>query len=762
LDPITVKEISQPPIVRASMLRRLGQAPSVAVNHALAQRLAFVHRVRHRLYVRKNATQHPAPPVDDRTAQRHQLGDNGVVRMGAIVRRHDILIDVPSEGTVVFEGATAGEVKRIKYKRTNLPRAIAERISVLVEWPGPLRVGDWLWTDADDGPRRVGVVEEIVDDGSREPRLYVCGDLPRRAELEVYRRAPTAEQSVQARDIGPYSQVTQRPLSGQAMREDHFVYLARRGCRALLADFAGYKSDDTEARRWALAALSGSGALSDVWTERRRRSPTATELPTGSLRYLDALAAVAGVRIALDPEHAALRLHLALPARDTARWSSGEVSKPETVNYNTLAPEPDGLHCEKIFGPVRDLVCACGRYDHRAGKWDGPPPGEQPPRSCEVCGVPLCTSDTRRQRFGHVALPVPVVPRHLRPLLGQLLGERVDGLVEEMADDGGKALLARLEQPQLGAGARGPLGEAVRAGRLGARDLVWTVVPVLPADLRPIVPLPGGRFATSDLNDLYRRLIHRSNRLRHLAELQAPQEALAREHRELQRAVDQLLLNDTLPDPFRYEGKKLLGIFALLREVLRHPKDRRVDYSGCAPAIVSVQPTRQCTVYYGILLEIMRPLLLGKAAQKGLSGQLDKPEAQRQLLEEALAQRPLVFAHAERGGGVGAARVALGADPVIRLDPQLAACIGATTGDKVAVHLPLSEAAIEEARWLCEAPDGARHPADRAADASGWIQTLCETRESFAEELVRLALLEPMDPCRWPPAAVLLGGNASP
>jgi len=378
-----------------------------------------------------------------------------------------------------------------------------------------------------------------------------------------------------------------------------------------------------------------------------------------------------------DPlSFSAIRISLASPDKIRA-WSNGEVKKPETINYRTFKPERDGLFCAKIFGPVKDYECICGKYKrmkHRGVV-------------CEKCGVEVIQSRVRRERLGHINLATPVahiwflksLPSRIGNLLditlkdvekvlycvsyvvtdkgttpfhvGQILSEDEYGKgLDEYGDDafmagmGAEAireLLRQLDIPQLAVDLRtemrGATSEAKRkkiSKRLKVVDafkdstnkpewMVLEVIPVIPPDLRPLVPLDGGRFATSDLNDLYRRVINRNNRLKRLQELAAPEIIIRNEKRMLQEAVDALFDNGrrgkaiTGPNkrPLKSLSDMLKGKQGRFRQNLL---GKRVDYSGRSVIVVGPElRLHQCGLPKKMALELFKPFIYNKLEERG-------------------------------------------------------------------------------------------------------------------------------------------------
>jgi len=787
--PASVEDLSQQAISTAVVYPLGATAGALRVNAALAARLTFDRREAHHL----DLPLHPRgdarlPPIHQRwPAWKAELLQDGVVPAGAQVLREHILAADPVEGEALFTAAKEAMVERSERIRDRdaLPEGVAERIMVVVRWPAPLEIGDILLA----GGRALGVVEAILDDGLEEPRIdpgpgYMQGEV-----LEVTRQLPTAAERMEARSIGPYSVQNELPVSGQQVLEAHLFYLARRGCFALCDDLTVTKSDSPQARLRAFEALTLGLPLPGLRAGRRRAGigrllpllpPPGLPAP---LRYLGSLLRAFGISLALE-EGTGLRLSLDLP--EGTPWSSGEVIKPETLNYEVMKPEPGGLLCQRIFGPVQDYTCACGdQYqpdlleDERIIGYDVPIDTAE---TCPRCGVPFVSARARRVRLGHISLGMYVLPWHLRPLVGALLDEDPQALLAAATQDGGAALRARLASVGVSARAAAARGDTRRllegfvATGLPAERLLWSTVPVIPPGLRPVVPMGGGLFASSDLNDLYRRLIARSNRLRRAGQIGAPAELAVSERRLVQEAFDRLFANHALPPEQQSTDdneRPLMDLTDMAAKELREPRVRRVDYSGCATAIVEPRPDGRCAVPRTILLELFRPMLefavnpseLAELIWKTMPKFSPRPPLDRDPLTELLGRRPLLFMRVGVPGDapevpVGAAFAVVEEHPVIRLDAGLSARLGVKTGDGIAVHLPLSDPAVEEARWLAAAGSLGTFPGapPRPAEGEGsWLRWLREAPD-FTAALVDLALERTLDPCTWPPAAALAGG----
>jgi DNA-directed RNA polymerase subunit beta' len=483
-----------------------------------------------------------------------------------------------------------------------------------------------------------------------------------------------------------------------------------------------------------------------------------------------------------DPlSFSAIRISLASPEK-IRQWSHGEVKKPETINYRTFKPERDGLFCAKIFGPVKDYECNCGKYKrmkHRGVV-------------CEKCGVEVIQSKVRRERLGHITLATPVahiwflksLPSRIGAILditlkelervlycesyiildgmqtplskGEVVSEeRYQQLIDEYGYDaftasmGGEAILEMLKaidvhglSEELRDGMRGTSSEAKRkklAKRLkvieafkesGNRPewMMLTVIPVLPPDLRPLVPLDGGRFATSDLNDLYRRVINRNNRLKRLVELNAPEIIIRNERRMLQEAVDALFDNGrrgkTITGPNKRPLKSLSDMLKGKQGRFRQNLlGKRVDYSGRSVIVVGpALKLHQCGLPKLMALELFKPFIYNKLEERGLvttiksaKKMVEKGKAEVwDILEEVITEHPVMLNRAPtlHRLGIQAFEPVLIEGKAIQLHPLVCAAFNADfDGDQMAVHVPLSIEAQMEARVLMMSTNNILSPA---------------------------------------------------
>ncbi|MBN2495368.1 MAG: DNA-directed RNA polymerase subunit beta' [Deltaproteobacteria bacterium] len=483
-----------------------------------------------------------------------------------------------------------------------------------------------------------------------------------------------------------------------------------------------------------------------------------------------------------DPlSFSAIRIGLASPAK-IREWSHGEVKKPETINYRTFKPERDGLFCAKIFGPVKDYECNCGKYKrmkHRGVV-------------CEKCGVEVILSKVRRERMGHISLATPVahiwflksLPSRIGTLLditlkdlekvlyceayivldpgetslekGQVIAEEKQNRFMEdfgpesfRAEMGAEAiheLLRQVDLDQLGSSLRkdmrGATSDAKRkklAKRLkvveafrqsGNRPewMILEVIPVIPPDLRPLVPLDGGRFATSDLNDLYRRVINRNNRLKRLQELNAPEIIIRNEKRMLQEAVDALFDNGrrgkviTGPNkrPLKSLSDMLKGKQGRFRQNLL---GKRVDYSGRSVIVVGPElKLHQCGLPKIMALELFKPFIYSKLEERGYVTTIKsaKRMVEREkaevwdILEEVIREHPVMLNRAPTLHRLGfqAFEPKLIEGKAIQLHPLVCVAFNADfDGDQMAVHVPLSVEAQMEARVLMMSTNNILSPA---------------------------------------------------
>ena len=476
----------------------------------------------------------------------------------------------------------------------------------------------------------------------------------------------------------------------------------------------------------------------------------------------------------------AIKIGLASPEK-ILEWSRGEVTKPETINYRTLKPEKDGLFCEKIFGPSKDWECHCGKY--KKIRYKGV--------VCDRCGVEVTKASVRRERMGHIALAAPVShiwyfkgipsrmglildlsPRTLEKVLyfasyivldkgetdlqyKQVLSEQE---YQEARENWGSAFRVGMgaesiqelleaidldkEYKELQEGLKGATGqkrarivkrlEVVEAFRESGNKPEWMImnnIPVIPPDLRPMVQLDGGRFATSDLNDLYRRIINRNNRLKRLLELGAPDIIVRNEKRMLQEAVDALIDNGRRGRPVTGPGNRALKS---LSDMLKGKSGRfrqnllgkRVDYSGRSVIVVGPElKIYQCGLPKEMAIELFKPFVMKELVQNGTAHNIKNAKKMVErlqpevwdVLEEVIKEHPVMLNRAPtlHRLGIQAFEPILVEGKAIKLHPLVCTAYNADfDGDQMAVHLPLSVEAQAECRFLLLSPNNLLKPSD--------------------------------------------------
>ena len=477
----------------------------------------------------------------------------------------------------------------------------------------------------------------------------------------------------------------------------------------------------------------------------------------------------------------ALQIGLASPEK-IREWSRGEVKKPETINYRTLKPERDGLFCERIFGPIKDWECHCGKYKRIRYKGI----------VCDRCGVEVTKAKVRRERMGHIELAAPVShiwyfkgipsrmglildmsPRNLEKILyfasyvvldpmqtslikKQLLNEKEyreavdrfgDGnFVASMGAEAVKGLLEEIDLESLSVKLKEELEtstgqkrvriirrlEVVESFKKSTNRPEWMVIdviPVIPPDLRPMVQLDGGRFATSDLNDLYRRVINRNNRLKKLLDLGAPDIIVRNEKRMLQEAVDALIDNGRRGRPVTGPGNRPLKS---LSDMLKGKQGRfrqnllgkRVDYSGRSVIVVGPElKMYQCGLPREMALELFKPFVMKKLVESGLAHNIKSAKRMVErvqpqvwdVLEEVITDHPVLLNRAPtlHRLGIQAFQPVLVEGRAIKLHPLSCTAYNADfDGDQMAVHVPLSVEAQAEARFLMLAAHNIMKPSD--------------------------------------------------
>ena len=479
----------------------------------------------------------------------------------------------------------------------------------------------------------------------------------------------------------------------------------------------------------------------------------------------------------------AIKIGLASPEK-IREWSHGEVKRPETINYRTLKPEKDGLFCERIFGPQKDWECNCGKYKKIRFKGI----------VCDKCGVEVTKSNVRRERMGHIELAAPVShiwyfkgipsrmglildisPRVLEKVLyfssyivtdpkdtplayKQILNEQEFREAEKeygygsfVAEMGAEAIQKLLKAIDLDAESaelkkeletcsgqkrtriikRLEVMEAFRTSENRPEWMIMNVIPVIPPDIRPMVQLEGGRFATSDLNDLYRRIINRNNRLRRLLDLGAPEIIVRNEKRMLQEAVDALIDNGRRGRAVTGPGNRALKS---LSEMLKGKQGRfrqnllgkRVDYSGRSVIVVGPElKIYQCGLPKEMAIELFKPFVMKELTATGKANNIkqakkmvEKLEPQVwDILEDVIKEHPVMLNRAPtlHRLGIQAFEPVLVGGKAIKLHPLVCTAFNADfDGDQMAVHLPLTVEAQAECRFLLLSPNNLLKPSDGA------------------------------------------------
>ena len=602
------------------------------------------------------------------------------------------------------------------------------------------------------------------------------------------------DEKVHARSTGPYSLVTQQPVGGKALfggqrfGEMEVWALEAYGASHTLKEMLTIKSDDVDGRYKAYKAITSNKVVGES------EIPQTFYVLTKELQSLGLDVIVYdnnGEQVPFMEENdnkeykarkdfASLQLVLASP--ETIRgWSRGEVKKPETINYRTLKPERDGLFCAKIFGPVRDYECICGKYKKKRFK--------DTVVVCEKCGVEITSSKVRRSRMGHIELVTPVahvwyvssLPSRIGTLLGVkmkdlervlyyeayivknpgeayydnestkpvlkydvLNQEQYDSLNERfehtnfVAEMGGSAIKDLLEEldivdllVKLKEDIKNTNSEAKKKiiskrlkivenfinSKSKPEHMMLTVLPVLPPDLRPLVTLDGGKFAVSDVNDLYRRVINRNQRLKRLMELDSPEIIIRNEKRMLQEAVDALFDNGRNANAVKGANKRPLKS---LSEIIKGKQGRfrqnllgkRVDFSGRSVIVVGPNLRMdQCGLPKNMALELFKPHLLAKLEEKGYATTLkqankmieQKKDEVWECLSDIVDGYPILLNRAPtlHKQSIQAFHPKLIEGKAIQLHPLVCSAFNADfDGDQMAVHVPLSQEAITECKVL--------------------------------------------------------------
>ncbi len=681
------------------------------------------------------------PGVSDE--DRAHLDADGLVRIGTDVRPGMILVgrvavsrraaaqseDEEEEDVVLEDETPPQELERslrcypglfgavVAVDRVKGKGKAPDVVRVTVRRERPLSVGDLLSIDGGEPRLFIGTVELESGDGRWSGPA---------GEWTVKRVAPEAADLVHARSIGPYSLVTQQPLGGrdqfggQVLHEAQALALIARGAITTVHDCLTLKSDDVTGR----VALYESLVTGEPVKKRG--------LPQ-SVAGVEQLLRAMAFDVDLTGDSVGLRL---MTDERVVELGPHRVKKPETLNYRTLKPEKGGLFCEEIFGSLDD-------------------------------------ASARFRTLGHIALAVPLVHPWAKASIAQLLGvdvERIeqvmgcertlDGREPEDADDvGGPAIARALAQVDLDA-APPELAAALRRSGISPAAFCLTKWPVLSPELRPLVPLDGGRFATSDLNDLYRRLINRNNRTARLMELNAPAIIIRNEVRMLQQSLGSLL--DNRRDEGAIVGpnsRPLVSLVEFFMGQFEKTTTKRVDYSGVARAVFNARlEGRTAIIPRSMARELLRPRLYRWLEAAGhvttIKGAKNMVNAEAPPANEALEiiapTVPMLLMHESEPGGVGV-DVTLGDGDAIVMSREVFDALGLREGDVVIVHVPVTEASEREVRSL-----GLEQLAVPSMPSSGWLGKL-PGLDDPAPFLLETALAGEADPLTDRLSRLMLG-----
>lgn len=608
------------------------------------------------------------------------------------------------------------------------------------------------------------------------------------------------DEKVHARSVGPYSLVSQQPVGGKALfggqrfGEMEVWALEAYGAAHTLKEMLTIKSDDVKGRKDAYVSITTGGHVGEseipetfyVLTKELQSLALDVNIYDGSKDEYGEMFPYEITEKNRPKDISALQFVLSSPEKIRS-WSYGEVKKPETINYRTLKPERDGLFCAKIFGPVRDYECQCGKYKNKKNKTG------EPVFVCDKCGVEVTTSKVRRSRMGHIELVTPVahiwyvssLPSRIGTLLGVKMKdlERVlyyeayivkqaggayydnestkkimkydvlneeqykninsrfenSGFIAEMGGEAVKELLENLDLTELLQNLKDEIltitsdaKKKILVKRLkvvesfvqsGNRPewMMLSVLPVLPPDLRPLVSLDGGKFAVSDVNDLYRRIINRNQRLKRLLDLDAPEIIVRNEKRMLQEAVDALFDNGRNSNAVKGANKRPLKS---LSEIIKGKQGRfrqnllgkRVDFSGRSVIVVGPNLRMdQCGLPKGMALELFKPHLLSKLEDRGHAKTIkqakkmieQKESVVWECLQEIIDGYPIMLNRAPtlHKQSIQAFHPKLIEGKAIQLHPLVCSAFNADfDGDQMAVHVPLSQEAITECKILMLSP----------------------------------------------------------
>jgi hypothetical protein len=706
-------------------------ARDATITRAAARALTSLHTVELKTALGRHASLCAAPPGVDPKDLAH-LDARGVVKEG---------VECAPGMVLAATAAPDGKDRSLRcfaWARGTVSSVAVDpaEVRITLTHERPVAVGDVLRTEGG----AVAVVGAIVD---ALPAAAGTGDVlwPAVEGRMRVAKVACAEDVLEARFIGPYSIVTCQPLAGRAHLGGQRVTraavdaLLARGARTTVFAMLTIQSDDIKGRVALYEAIAGRGGAPD--TNSLRTTPEAT-------RVLERELLAIGFQV--DFTHDAPSLALATTATVRA-LSSGEVRKPDTLNYRTFTPEPGGLFCETIFGPVHAKGLEVGKGLHR------------------------------RTRLGHIELPFPLLHPWAVRTVADLLDrseKEVWAILEAEPDaecvPGVVRLRQALEETDIGVlallgGRSAEAARALKAAGLHPAELTLEAWPVLPPDLRPLIPLAGGRFATSDLNDLYRRLINRANRTRRLIELQAPAIILFNEVRMLQEALVSLVENGLRGRAVRGPQKRPLkslcdmvggneGRFQYLQ------KGKRVDYSGAAVVVerAELAPDR-ALLPSAAAKELFKPwvyhaLTHGQAPLKAAKKLVEQqhPTALH-ALREVMAKRPLLLVTRGDAPRVASVDCELWEQQALGLSPAMIHELGLHAGDVVSLHVPTTIEAADEVRAL-----RGRTTAVPSVVDDGWIsRAAAASKAAIGSVLYGAALRCERDEARSTTARLVLG-----